>query len=307
MKVNLDKKVPVALFAFNRPDFTRQVMEQIRFYAPPVVFLIQDGARKGVPGDISATLEVRKVLESVDWECQIYRVYADNNLGLLARFSSALSYVFSNVDRCIVLEDDVLPDQKFFEFVASALQDMEHDLRVGMVSGYSETSSKSTRISRRLSRKPKVWGWGTWSNRLAGYDPKRNEFHGVSSLSSFVQLRRKGFSVFEAVAWPRRMHLSQKLQTWDYQWAFHVLSNFGYSISPSSNLVVNLGFGNTSTNTTLLPPFINFDILVDDSWQLDSKVDESLVHDKLEFFRRLLKMATLEGISVVWKKVTKNF
>jgi hypothetical protein len=71
--------------------------------------------------------------------------------------------------------------------------------------------------------------------------------------------------------------------------------------------VVNLGFGNTSTNTTLLPPFINFDILVDDSWQLDSKVDESLVHDKLEFFRRLLKMATLEGISVVWKKVTKNF
>ena len=307
MKINLDKKVPVALFAFNRPDFTRQVMEQIRFYAPPVVFLIQDGARTGVPSDISETLEVRKVLESVDWECEIHRVYADVNLGLLARFGSALGYVFSNVDRCIVLEDDVLPDQKFFEFVATALEDMEHDLRVGMVSGYSETSSKKTLISRRLSRKPKVWGWGTWSNRLAGYDPKHNEFQGISPLSSFLKLRRRGFTVIEAIAWPQRMHLSQKLQTWDYQWAFHVLSKFGYSIAPSTNLVVNLGFGKTSTHTSLTPPFINFEILARDSWQLDSKVDESLFHDKLEFCRRMLRMASPDGLSVVWKKVSKHF
>ena len=109
-------KVPVALFAFNRPDFTSQVLKQIRVYAPPVVFLIQDGPRQGVLSDLESTRQVREILESVDWECQVHSVYAEENMGLLQRFDSALKYVFAKVDQCIILEDDVLPSQEFFRF-----------------------------------------------------------------------------------------------------------------------------------------------------------------------------------------------
>ena len=306
MQLHSDTKVPVALFAFNRPDFTRQVMEQIRVYAPDVIFLIQDGPRPGVASDLDGAAQVRQVLESVDWQCQIHRVYAESNMGLLNRFDSALKNIFATVDRCVILEDDVLPSQSFFAFAAAALEDFRDDSRIGMVSGYCETKSRQNRLSRHLSRKPKVWGWATWSDRLSGYDPNQNEFAGQSLMSSFWKLRRQGFSIQESIAWPIRMNRALRIRTWDYQWAYHVISKFGYSIASSTNLISNLGFGNSSTNTALTPPFINFDVEAQPDWTLDRSVPKAnLALDRLEALRRVFKMLTPLGIWIVVKKLVK--
>lgn len=307
MQLISDGKTAVALFAFNRPDFTRQVMEQIRVYAPPVVFLIQDGARLGVPTDLEGTRLVREILESVDWNCQVHRVYAETNLGLLERFDSALKYVFSKVDHCIILEDDVLPSQSFFRFAAAALEDFREDKRIGMISGYCETRPKLQVLSRHLSRKPKVWGWATWSDRLIGYDPKLNEFSNGSLFSSYRTLRRRGFSIQESFAWPIRLNRAMKIRTWDYQWAYHVLSNFGFSLASSSNLIVNLGFGTKSTNTALTPPFINFAVQAEDSWQLERSVPRvNLSLDRRESLRRLITMISPSGLRVIFRKLVKG-
>jgi hypothetical protein len=300
-------KVPVALFAFNRPDFTSQVLKQIRVYAPPVVFLIQDGPRQGVLADLESTRQVREILESVDWECQVHRVYAEENMGLLRRFDSALKYVFAKVDQCIILEDDVLPSQEFFRFAAAALSDFRGDKRIGMISGYCETRPKQQVLSRHLSRKPKVWGWATWSDRLVGYDPNQNEFANKSPLSSFRTLRSRGFSVQESLAWPIRIKQALKIRTWDYQWAFHVLSNFGFSLSSSTNLITNLGFGATSTNTALTPPFINFHIEAGATWPLDRSVPNvNLSLDRVEGMRRLGKMMSPAGLWIVFRKLVNR-
>lgn len=306
MQLDSDNKVPVALFAFNRPDFTRQVMEQIRVYAPPVIFLIQDGARQGVASDLAGASQVRQILESVDWECQIHRIYAESNMGLLNRFHSALKQVFSIVDRCVILEDDVMPSPDFFRFVAAALDDFKEDKRIGMISGYCETSNKQPILKRHLSRKPKVWGWATWADRLYGYDPNHNEFANKSLASSFWILRRRGFSLQESFAWPIRMNRALRIRTWDYQWAFHVLSRFGYSLASSTNLISNLGFGATSTNTALTPPFINFKVSDYKTWQLDRTVPKVKVNlDRREAIRRVTKMLSPIGLWIVLKKLVK--
>jgi hypothetical protein len=306
MQLHSDNKVPVALFAFNRPDFTRQVMEQVRVYAPDIVFLIQDGPRPGVVSDLVDAAQVRQILESVDWECQIHRIYAESNMGLLNRFGSALRDVFATVDRCVILEDDVLPDQSFFAFAAAALEDFRDDSRIGMVSGYCETKNRKKLLSRHFSRKPKVWGWATWSDRLIGYDPNQNEFAGQSPVSSFWKLRRRGFSVQESIAWPIRLNRALRIGTWDYQWAYHVLSKFGYSLASSTNLISNLGFGNSSTNTALTPPYINFDLEAQPDWQLDrSDPKVSLALDRLETLRRALKMLTPLGLWIIFQKLVK--
>lgn len=303
MQLHSGNKVPVALFAFNRPGFTRQVMDQIRFYAPPVIFLIQDGARQGVAFDVAGASQVRQILESVDWECQIHRIYAESNMGLLNRFDSALKIVFSIVDRCVILEDDVVPSQDFFLFAAAALDDFKDDKRIGMISGYCETGNKQPILKRHLSRKPKVWGWATWADRLVGYDPKVNEFENRSLLSSFRTLRLRSFSFQESLAWPVRMNRALGIQTWDYQWAFHVLSRFGYSLASSTNLISNIGFGVNSSNTALTPPFINF-VVPSQRLPIERKrLDSTLRKDKLEQLRRIMLMLSLAGILVIARKV----
>lgn len=301
---SIRSKVPVALFAFNRPELTKQVIARIREYAPPIVFLVQDGARPNVASDSTSTREVRRILESVDWDCVVHRIFANKNLGLLVRFDTALKQIFTTVDRCIILEDDVLPSQDFFRFAEAALEDFRFDLRVGMVSGYCETNKSSRVLGRSLSRKPKVWGWATWSDRLLGYDPRKNEFADRNRIESFLILRRRGFSIIESIIWPARMRRALCIGTWDYQWAFHVLSKFGYSIASSTNLVTNLGFGASSTNTSLTPPFINFVAVDCNGWELDRSVpNNSLMLDRKETIRRAAKMLTPLGWMIAMKKL----
>jgi hypothetical protein len=306
MKSISDSRVPVAIFAFNRPHYTAKVMEEIRIYAPPIIFLIQDGARGEVVSDSIATNQVRQILEGVDWECQIHRLYADGNMGLLDRFNSGLTQVFLKVDCCIILEDDVLPTQSFFLFAEAALEDFRDDLRIGMVSGYCETKNRKFVLKRHLSRKPKVWGWATWSNRLVQFDPNHNEFANRSVSSSFWILRRRGFSIQESIAWPIRMNRALRIRTWDYQWAYHVISKYGYSLASSTNLISNLGFGENSTNTSLTPPFINFEVESHHDWPLDRSVPEvNLKLDRREAVRRFLKMLSPIGFWLVLRKLAK--
>jgi hypothetical protein len=41
-----------------------------------------------------------------------------------------------------------------------------------------------------------------------------------------------------------------KIDTWDFQWDFALLSQGGLSIQPKCNLVTNIGFGPEATHTT---------------------------------------------------------
>ena len=70
--------VPVAFIAFNRPDYTRRVLELIRRARPQTLFLITDGPRTDRPGEAARCQEVRKILEDlIDWPCTVHRNHAN--------------------------------------------------------------------------------------------------------------------------------------------------------------------------------------------------------------------------------------
>jgi len=71
------RSVPVCLFVFNRPETTQQVGERIRAAEPERLYVVADGPRSDQPEDEERCLETRAVTESVDWDCDVRREYAD--------------------------------------------------------------------------------------------------------------------------------------------------------------------------------------------------------------------------------------
>ena len=67
MKETFD--TPVLLLAFNRPDTTRLVLEEIRKINPKKLFVSVDGARN--EEELKKVNEVRKIVSSVDWDCKL--------------------------------------------------------------------------------------------------------------------------------------------------------------------------------------------------------------------------------------------
>ena len=82
---------PIVFFVFNRPDYTRRVLEVLRQARPQEIFLVADGPRPDHPGESALCQEVRKALEErINWPCAIRRNFSDENLGCAERISSGL-------------------------------------------------------------------------------------------------------------------------------------------------------------------------------------------------------------------------
>ena len=94
---------PVAFMVFNRPETTLRVFEEIRRARPPKLLVVADGPRADRPGEAEKCRIVRDIIETVDWDCEILRNYAEENMGCRMRISSGLDWVFDTVEEAIIL------------------------------------------------------------------------------------------------------------------------------------------------------------------------------------------------------------
>ena len=242
---------PVVLIVFNRPDFTGQVLECIRRAKPSKLYVVCDGARLDRPQDDEKVAAVRRrIVDSVDWSCEVYTNYAAANLGCRERPASGIDWVFSLVDEAIFLEDDCLPDQSFFSFCGEMLRRYRNDQRVMHVNGTNFIARYlEPRGSHFFSKYIWVWGWATWRRAWKHYDYTMStwEKQRPSLSASFDSRREQAYWIGTFDDARRDWRIAQ---AWDFPWIFSCWIRGGLAVTPSTNLVENLGFRSDATHTT---------------------------------------------------------
>ena len=240
--------VPVLLLVFNRTDLTRRVFQRIREAKPAMLFIAADGPRCYREHDSRHCEDVRLEVSKIDWPCEVHRLYQDSNLGCKAAVSTAISWFFEHVEEGIILEDDCLPDPSFFPYCAELLERYRDEPRVAMISGSQLLSGKELQhrpASYYFSKYPNIWGWATWRRTWRNYDVTLSEWNGDSgSLRRIAngRVRRRFARRFEAVK-------AGCIDTWDYQLVHHCLTTDSLCVTPTVNLVENIGFDARATHT----------------------------------------------------------
>ncbi|MCS7030311.1 MAG: hypothetical protein NZL92_02100 [Gloeomargarita sp. SKYG116] len=239
---------PIIFLIFRRPDLTQKVFERIRAVRPKTLFVVADGPRS--PEEADLCTQARAVIDQVDWPCDVYKNYAETNLGCKKRVSSGISWAFEHTEEAIILEDDCLPTLTFFTFCETLLDYYRNDERVFMISGnnFQDGICRSP-YSYYFSKYTHVWGWATWK-RAWGYwgdDPKKwSEFKEAGLLKSWHPDPLE-YNYWQAIF--DNIFYRQQPDTWDYLWTFTCWSQGGLTILPCVNLVTNLGFRYDATHT----------------------------------------------------------
>ena len=70
---------PVVLIIYKRPELTNLVFNRISKVKPEKFFIIADGPKGD--NEEEDCLRARKVVENIDWDCEVKRNYSDINLG----------------------------------------------------------------------------------------------------------------------------------------------------------------------------------------------------------------------------------
>jgi len=243
-------KVPVALIFFRR-QCVMSVLEKIRDYAPEQLFLIADGGR--TPEEHMQCQAVRRsVDEAIDWPCRVERIYSDRNLGCRGNIPRGITWVFSQVDQSIILEDDTVPTPDFFTFCAEMLERYADAPRVMTVSGtnYFPNCACFGDRSYLFSGYAETCGYATWARAWYHYD---------ADIQLWPAAKNRGFlkSVFlgqqEQVFWEKVFDeiwsRTCRCDPYDIQWLLASFLQNGLSIVPISNLVTNIGSGPEATHT----------------------------------------------------------
>jgi len=241
------EQAAVVFIIFRRPETTKKVFQQIRQAMPEKLYVIADGPRVGNPLEQELVESTRKVVEEIDWPCQVIRIYASANMGLRERIFTGLDEVFAREESAIVLEDDCLPSSSFFEFCNELLLKYRSDPQVALVSGFNFAPSKKVRHDYFFSHSTYIWGWATWASTWKAFrsspqveswsEEETNEIR--SSFASGIQ--RREFLGMMAIA--------DTLNTWDISLAVWMRQQKKLSIIPRLNLIENIGFGAQATHT----------------------------------------------------------
>jgi hypothetical protein len=250
-------QTPILFIIYKNPSITKIVFDKIRELKPTVLFISADGAKTDLYEDVAEITATREVTELIDWDCNIYRRYSEKNLGCKLAVSGAITWFFENVEQGIILEYDCLPSTDFFVFCESLLEKYKNDIQISSITGNNfdyvmnnngSLSSERNSASYYYSSLAKIWGWATWRRAWNNFD---------INLSKFQEYQNSNFITNQVIKKKHQKYWMNKIRqvvegknktTWAFIWVFTHLSNKSFCVTPSVNLVSNIGFSDLGTH-----------------------------------------------------------
>lgn len=238
---------PVAFIIFNRPDLTQVIFNAIRDAQPKQLFVIADGPRSSE--ELEECKKTRDIVKQVDWDCELKTRFLEKNMGGPYCCSSGITWVFTQVETAIILEDDCLPSSSFFEFCQELLNFYKDNKEIMHITGNNfQQGQIRTKYSYYFSKYTTSWGWATWRSAWEKFDLNLNSW---TDSQQKKMLNKICSSEKEVQYWTYIFNrvFSKESVHWDYAWQYACWYHNGLTVVPEVNLVSNLGFGVHATHT----------------------------------------------------------
>jgi len=233
---------PILLLIYNRPDYTKEVFAAIRDARPKKLYISADGPRTDIKDDFKLCGETRNIVSQVDWECEVKTLFRDKNLGCKLGMSGGINWFFENVDEGIILEDDCLPNNSFFNFCENLLEKYRDENKVMMIAGSNPATSVDLEDDYFFSRFYTIWGWATWKRAWDKFDINVSDwpkFKSANYLETIFPNNLKNRIFIERMF--DEAYGSEKCSVWSLQWTYSCMVNGGFAILPKHNLISNIG------------------------------------------------------------------
>ena len=244
--------VPVKTTIWVRPEAQRRQFEIIKKARPSILFIQSDGGRN--EKEWEAIRKNREMFDNeIDWDCTVYRMYEDKNLGMYAMAYKTRDVVWSHVDRCIFMEDDILPSVSFFRYCAELLEKYKDDPRIECICGMNHLGiSEDVQSDYSFSRQGSIWGTATWKRVI---DERDDYSYGKDPYVMKILRQR---TKCNPIAWKRLSAYSKQKEYEghvpgaEFWHEFHMYAQNRLQIVPKKNMISCVGCTESSAHSAEL-------------------------------------------------------
>lgn len=244
---------PILLITFNRPEFTRKVLEEVMKQNPRNLYVFGDGPRSGNETDVSKIEEVHSVVDSLTLgtDTVVHTYYSPHNLGCGPGPATALTWFFGEVEEGVVLEDDAVPHPDFFQYCSELLEKYRDDksvMAIGSMNVDAHSWGDGSYYFSMMNRN--LCAWATWRRAWKSFDLYH---HSVKRGKLARAMRRYGCGILERDYWCDRLDEVHRDgvggTSWDMQFLISIWLCNGKGIIPNTNLSSNIGTVTDATHT----------------------------------------------------------
>jgi hypothetical protein len=241
---------PILLIGFNRPDIIQSVIKRIEEIKPSKLYVALDGPRKNIVGEALKCQAVLAAVNNISWPGEVKYKVRDTNAGCKINVTEAISWVLSENDDVVILEDDIVPSVVFFNYVSLLLEKYRYDNRVAMISAnqYTPVEQNSDYLFTKYGH---IWGWATWKRVWDSFDvnvPELKDSIGNKFVNiDFVSSAERTYFLNYFAFWHEKI-LNKKENAWGPQFFYYRVSNNLLSIAPKVNLASNIGAVSSRTD-----------------------------------------------------------
>lgn len=222
--------VPVAVFAHNRPDLFRRVIECLRRDQAPLVHVFLDGPAKAE--DVSAGESIRQVLAQMDW-CQTKLTERKAHLGISKSIILGMAELFETHESAIVYEDHLATVPGTYAYLAQALHEYRDHAEVMSVTGWTHPriTPPDDKEQPYFDGRAEYRSWGTWRRAWQGME--------LAEPSSLLrQCHQKGiWSRKYGDDLPNLLHSREDGTFWVGCWLYWHMVHHGLCLRPPHSMV----------------------------------------------------------------------
>ncbi len=235
---SFNDNIPVILICYNRPWHTQQVLDSLKNHGINNLYIFSDAPKS--ENDINGVAQTRELIKSINWT-KPEVVLQTENQGLAKSINNAVETVFNKYDKLILLEDDCVPQEYFFDFMNSCLNKYENNERIFGISGYTVPISNEilNDYHNDVYFFPRIgsWGWGTWKR---AWNKKINDLNYLKEevIKNKIDIDQGGNDV--KLMFEQLLNGSLK-DVWTINWLISVYLNKGYYIYPVKSHIINIG------------------------------------------------------------------
>lgn len=238
--------VNVLIIFFVRDEVLSKTFEAVKKARPRRLFLWQDGPREGREDDLAGIARCRKVVEDIDWDCEVYTAYNEKNFGCDPSIYYAYKWAFSKVDKCIFLEDDQVPNESYFRFCKELLDKYENDTRISHICGYNYTEIAPDCDADYLFAPFGSGAWATWKRVV---DEWEGDYAFLQSPTEVAWVEERYGQLGKQSLKNAQRHKATGKEFWESIVGCNCMWNSHYAIIPKKNLVSNMGLTENSTHS----------------------------------------------------------
>ena len=229
-------RTAVALFTYNRPWHTRQVLDGLRRNQIEELHVFQDGLRQGDPAQPHR--QVGGLIENINF-CRTSIVRRPENLGLARSIISGVTGLLQSHQAIVVLEDDCVPSSVFLAYMREMLERLRENPRVFSISGYGLPEFPADYpYDVCFAPLSSSWGWATWADRWRKFDPEARGWEEVLRDRASRRAFEAPGSIFSRLL---EMQMAGKIDSWGIRWYFSLFKNRGVCAWPKHSYIQNIG------------------------------------------------------------------